>query len=63
MTEEEKELLNDCADVFIKTSFKGMDYISAISFVEIILQKLKDNKKTSDISTIRDILDREITLT
>jgi hypothetical protein len=62
LSTSDKKIFEDLAENYIKLHFKGQYYTSAILFVKILLKKLKENQKQSDILTIKDILDREVLL-
>ena len=56
LKESEIKMFESLADDFIALKFKEQHYNSVITFVEIMLKRLKHHSKTSNHKVIKDIL-------
>lgn len=55
---EYKRLLEDMIPDYIALTFKGQAYESAITFVEVLLEKLREGQQNSESGIIKDIFGR-----
>lgn len=60
--EEIKKIYKPYTNDFIATNFVGWDYDLATEFIEVILERLRQQSKDATDKTILNILGRELTL-